>query len=106
MGAFVLLGTTSHAVTSTAYTFQPDAGVADGNVQDPPQSWRVRVWGDVNFHVHVDSAAVDAVAASDAPVADHYNGIIVVVPAGGYLSVIKKVGEADGTCWFTRVKHG
>jgi hypothetical protein len=105
----VLLGTTSHAVTGVAYTFQPDAAVSvDPNVValgPTKQAWIMRVWGDVNFHIAVNDSAVDAVPANDMPVADHWNGLCVVVPPGGYVSVIKKVGETDGTVWFTRIKH-
>ena len=104
MPALVLLGTTTHALTGTAYTFQPDAGVVDPNTQTIPQSWRIRVWGDVNFHIAVHPVSTDA-TTSDMPVADHYHGVEVAVPPEGFLSVIKKTGEADGHVWFTRVKH-
>jgi hypothetical protein len=96
----VLLGTTSASLTGAPLTFDPDAGVADGNVQNTPQSWRVRVWADQDFHV---STSGDDATASDCPVAAGYEGITVVVSPGGNLSVIS--AGTNGNVWFTRIKH-
>ncbi len=97
----VLLGTTSTSLTDTAFTFDPDSGVADGNVQNTPQSWRVRVWADQDFHVSTSGANA---TTADAPVAGGYDGITVVIPQGGNLSVIS--AGTNGDVWFTRVKKG
>jgi len=105
MSGLVLLGTSKHTTsTSAAYTFQPDASVADSNVLDPPQSWRVRIWADTDIFVHVDTTAVDA-TASDYPLgAKDSRENIFVVPPGGFVSVLAQ--SAAGNVWFTRVKHG
>ena len=101
MDALVLLGTTTQPLTATPYTFQPDAGVADSNVQNNPQSWKVRVWSDVNFHVRTDGQPA---TTSDMPVTAGLKGVTVALPPGGSMSVVKQAGAADGTVWFTRVK--
>jgi len=74
----------------------PDAG------ETTPQSFRIRLWGDVDFHVHVDTTAVDA-TTSDFPVAGKYHGVEVVVPPRGFLSVISN--GVDGNFWASRIKH-
>jgi hypothetical protein len=99
--SLVLLGTTSHALTSTPYTFQPDAGVADSNPLNTPQSWRVRAWSDQPFHIAVNSG--DA-STNDCPVSGEWHGITVVIPPGGTLSTIKQAGATDSSIWFSRVK--
>jgi hypothetical protein len=38
--------------------------------------------------------------------AAEYQGVIAAVLPGGTVRVIKKATASDGTCWFTRVKHG
>ncbi len=100
--AIALIGpSTSHALTSTAVTFQPDAGPDDANVQNPPTTWIVRLWGDTAFHVStIGTATTDA-----APVAAGFPGIIIAVPPSGSISAVKKTGASDGTLWATRVKR-
>ena len=102
MSALVILSTANHALTSTPYTFTPDSGIEDSNVQSPPQSWRVRCFGDVPFNLAVNTG--DA-TASDMPVAAEFPGVVVVVPAGGSLSVVKRGSGPDGQAWFNRIKH-
>ena len=97
----VFLSTTTQPLTSTAATWQPDADTADVNAQDPKTAWKIRLFGDVDFHVAVNTG--DA-TVNDVRVAGEYHGIIVVVPPGGTLSVIKATGANDGTLWATRVK--
>ena len=101
MSALVLLGPTSHALTSTAYTFQPDSGVADPNPLIAPQSWRVRIWSPVDFHVAVNTG--DATTA-DFPVAGGWHGVTLAILPGGTLSTVKQATASDSTVWFTRVK--
>lgn len=104
MTAFTILSSTSHALTGSAYTFQPDSGSADSNVENNPKPWLVRVWGDVNFHINVATTSTAATTA-DMPVTDHHDGILLSIPPGGFVSVIKKSGEPDGEVWFTHVKR-
>jgi hypothetical protein len=101
MSALVLLGTTTHGLTSTVYTFTPDAGVADSNVQDTPQSWRVRLWSPQPFHVAVGADAT----TNDCPVAGGYEGLTIALPPGESLSVVKQSSADDSTIFFARVKH-
>jgi hypothetical protein len=100
--AFTIISSVSHAVTATPYTFQPGAGVADPNPLNDPKSRLIRVWGDVNFHVRTDGG--DA-TTSATPVAAGLSGILLSVPPGGSLSVIKMTGASDGTAWFSHVKR-
>lgn len=102
MSAFSIVSSTSHAVTGAAYTFQPDAGVADSNIQNNPKPWLIRVWGDVNFHVRMDGQ--DA-TTNDMPVAAGLGGVVLSLPPGGSVSVIKQSGQSDGNCWFSHVKR-
>jgi len=104
MSALVILSTATHALTSTPYTFDPDTGVEDSNVQSPPQSWRVRCFGDVPFNLRVSTDGSDA-TADDMPVAAEFPGVVVVVPPGGSLSVVKRGSGPDGQAWFNRIKH-
>ena len=99
--ALALIGpSASYALTSTAVTFQPDAGPDDGNVQNPPTSWRIRLWGDVDFHVSTTGTAT----TDDAPVAAGFPGIVIAVPPTSSISVVKKATSSEGTLWATRVK--
>lgn len=60
MSALVIIGpTVSGPLTSTAHTYQPDTSTPDAG-ETLPQSWRVRLWGDQDFHCHVDVTATDA----------------------------------------------
>ena len=104
MSALVILSTATHALTSTPFTTQLDADTADANPGDPKQSWRVRCFGDVPFNLRVSTDGSDA-TASDLPVAAEFPGVVVVVPPGGFVSVVKRGSGADGNCWFTRIKH-
>jgi hypothetical protein len=101
MNTISIVGSVSYAVTGAAYTFQPDAGVADSNIQNNPKPWIIRVWGDVIFHVAINRDATNL----DMPVADQFNGILLEVPPGGSISVVKKAGQPDGLVWFTHVKR-
>jgi hypothetical protein len=102
MTAYSILSSTSHALTGTAYTFQPGAGAADPNPLNDPKSRLIRVWGDVNFHVRTDGG--DA-TASDTPVSGGLSGILLNVPPGGSVSVVKMAGASDGNAWFSHVKR-
>jgi hypothetical protein len=101
MTALVILGTTAHSLTATAYTFTPDSGIRDPNALTQPQSWRIRAWSPVPFHIAVGTG--DA-TTSDAPVDGGWNGLTVVVPPGGTLSAVKQAGASDSTVWFSRIK--
>ncbi len=103
MSALVILSTVTNALTSTPFTAQLDADVADVNTQDPKQSWRVRVFGDVPFNLAVNTTG-DNATASDMPVAPEFPGVVVVVPPGGYVSVVKRGSGADGNVWLSRIK--
>lgn len=102
--ALILLGpTVTNALTSTPFTTQLDAGVADINPGDPKPSWRVRVFGDVPFSLAVNVDGADATSA-DFPVAAELRGVTVIFPPGGYVSVVKRGSGADGTIWLSRTK--
>lgn len=100
--AFNILSSTSHAVTGTAFTFQPDLGVADQNVQNDPKPWLIRCWSDVTICVRTDGQ--DA-TQSDFPIASGLRGELVSLPPGGSISVIKQSGQPDGVCWFSHCKR-
>lgn len=102
MSAIQIVSSTSHAVTSIAYTFEPDSGVADPNIQNAPKTWLVRVWSNVNINVRMDGQSA---TANDLPVFAGYNGVVLAVPPGQSVSVIKQTGQADGIVWFTHVKR-
>lgn len=102
MNAFSIISSVSHAVTSTPYTFEPDSGVADLNPLNDPKPWLIRIWSDVGIHVRADGQAV---TTDGCPVAAGYNGLLVSVPPGGSVSVVKQAGQADGLAWFTHVKR-
>jgi hypothetical protein len=102
MTALVILGpTTTGALTSTAYTFQPDDSTPDIG-ETTPQSFRIRIWADQDFHVAVGALTVTA-TTSDMPVAAELHGVEVVVPPNGFLSVVS--AGIEGNFWATRVKH-
>lgn len=92
MSAYSIISSASHALTSTPYTFPAD----------PVLTRLVRVYGDANFHVRTDGG--DA-TADDMPVTAGLHGVLLNVPPGGSLSVIKQAGASDGTVWFTNVKR-
>ena len=99
--ALALIGpSVSAPVTTTAYSFQPDADSYDSNPQDTPTSWRVRCISDTSFHISTTGEAT----TNDAMVEAGFPGIIVAVPPGGEISVILKATASPGTAWFTRVK--
>jgi hypothetical protein len=99
----VLLGTTSHALTSTPYTFTPDEGIEDSNVQSPKTAWTVRCWSDQPFHVRTDGQPA---TTSDCPVAAGYHGLTVKLAPNGSISVLKQAdASADGTIWFSKIKR-
>ncbi|OAI29931.1 hypothetical protein A1351_23210 [Methylosinus sp. R-45379] len=102
MDTFTILSSTSHAVTSTAYTFQPDLGVADPNPLNDPKPWLVRVFSDVNICIRTDGQAA---SQSDFPIAAGREGELINLPSGGLISVVSQAGEADGTVFFSRVKR-
>lgn len=102
MNAFSIISSVSHAVTSTPYTFEPDSGVADSNIQNAPKPWLIRVWADVNFHVRMDGVAA---TTGDMPIAAGLQGALLSIPPGGSVSVVKQAGQADGQAWFTHVKR-
>lgn len=99
--ALVLFSTVTGPLTSTAYTFQPDDSTPDIG-ETTPQSWRVRLWANQDFHVAVGALTVTA-TTSDMPVAAELHGVEVVVPPNGFLSVIS--AGTDGNFWASRVKH-
>jgi hypothetical protein len=66
-----------------------------------PQSWRVRAWSPVPFHL---AAATGDASTADFPVDGGWHGVTVVVPPGGTLSAVKQAGASDSNIWFTRVK--
>ncbi|MBU3887587.1 hypothetical protein [Methylosinus sp. KRF6] len=92
MNAFTIVSSASHALTGTAYSLPAD----------PTQTRLVRVYGSVNFHVRTDGG--DA-TADDMPVSAGLNGILLNVPPGGSISVVKMTGVSDGTAWFGHVKR-
>ncbi|CAN2534475.1 hypothetical+protein [Methylocapsa aurea] len=102
MSAFTILSSTSHAVTSTAYTFQPDLGIADPNSLNDPKPWLVRVWSDVNICLRADGQAA---SQSDFPIAAGREGELINLPPGGSLSVVTQAGQSDGTVFFSHVKR-
>jgi hypothetical protein len=101
MSALVLLSTVTGALTSTAYTYQVDSTPPDAG-ETLPQSWRVRLWGDQDFHVAVAATSKDA-TTSDMPVTAKLRGVEVVVPPNGWISLIS--AGIDGTFFATRVKR-
>ena len=103
MSSLVLLSTVTNALTGTAWTVQLDTSTPDAG-ETLPQSWRVRAFGDVAFHVAVNPTDTDA-TTNDCPVDALWHGIELVIPPGGYISVIKKTGEADGNVWLIHCKH-
>jgi len=102
MSAFVVISTTKEAVTSTASTFQLDAGVADPNPLNDPKPWLIRVWSDVNSCIRTDGQAA---SQSDFPIAAGREGELINLQAGGSISIVKQIGELDGTAFFSRVKR-
>ncbi|MGC1861511.1 MAG: hypothetical protein WA733_10400 [Methylocystis sp.] len=102
MSALVLFETVTNAITGTAWTVQLDTTTPDAG-ETLPQSWRVRAFGDVAFHVAVHQTNTDA-TTGDCPVDALWQGIELVIPPGGWISVIKKTGEADGNVWLTHYK--
>lgn len=92
MNAFTIVSSASHALTATPYTFPPD----------PAQTRLMRLYSDVGFHVRTDGG--DA-TADDMPISAGLHGVLLSVPPGGSISVIKVTGEADGTAWFSHVKR-
>jgi hypothetical protein len=92
MTAYSIISSTSHALTGTSYSLTLDS----------TQTQLVRVWADVNFHIRMDGVAA---TTGDMPVTDHHDGILLNVPSGGTISVVKKSGEPDGTVWFSHVKR-
>jgi hypothetical protein len=101
MSTFVLFETADRAVSSTPTFFTIDV-TNDPNVQNPPQSWSVRVWSTVGIHIAVNGQAA---TVDDFPIAAGLHGEELHVPAGAVFSVIKQDGEADGRVWATRVKR-
>lgn len=102
MTAFTTISTTAHALTSTPYTFDPDSGVFDPNANSPRLPWLIRVWADVAFHARMDGS--DA-TTNDMPVAAGLNGVILGIPAGGSLSVIKQSAASNGNVFFSHIKR-
>lgn len=92
MTAYSIISSASHALTSTPYTLPPD----------PAQTRLMRLYGDVNFHVRTDGG--DA-TADDMPVSAGLQGVLLNVPPGGSISVVKMTGASDGTAWFSHVKR-
>jgi hypothetical protein len=92
MTAYNIISSASHALTATPYTFPPDS--AQGRI--------MRLYGDVDFHVATNGgdATVD-----DMPVSAGLNGVLLNVPPGGSISVIKRTGANNGTAWFSHVKR-
>jgi hypothetical protein len=100
--SLVIIGDTVTApLTSAATTWQVDSSTPDVG-ETTPQSWRVRLWGDQDFHVAVAATSKDA-TTSDMPVAAKYDGVEVVVPPNGWISLIS--AGIDGTFFATRVKR-
>lgn len=102
MDAFTILSSTSHAVSSTPYTFQPDLGIADPNPLNDPKPWLVRVFSDVNICIRTDGQAA---SQSDFPIAGGLHGELINLPAFGSISVVKQTGEGDGVAWFSHIKR-
>lgn len=101
MTAFSIISSTSHAVSGTAYTFQPDLGVADPNPLNDPKPSLVRVWSDVGINIRVGGGPA---TFDDLAVASGLDGILLSVPPGAPVSVIAQAGGPAGTAWFARVK--
>ncbi len=106
MSALNLIGpTVAHATsTSAAWTFQPDASVADPNALDTPQSWRCRIIADTDVFIHIDTTDVDATASDFLLPAKATMQNVFVVPPGGFVSIL--AASSAGDAWVTRVKHG
>lgn len=91
MNAFTIVSSASRALTATPYTLPPD----------PVLTRLVRVWGDVNFHVSTNGDAT----TNDLPVTAGLSGVLLNVPPGGSISVVKMTGASDGEIWFSTVKR-
>lgn len=107
MSSTLVLGpTVTHVLTSSPFTTQLDNGSSDdANTLNAPQSWRVRVFGDVPFNLAVNVDGADATSA-DFPVAAELHGVTVICPPNGYVSVVKRGAGADGNVWLSRIHKG
>lgn len=99
MTAYSIIDSVSLAATSTPASYTP--GGADSNDQNPPLPHLVRVYGNVALNV-----STSGVATGDSmPVSPGYDGVLLSVPPGVEVSVVKQSGASDGLVWLSTVKR-
>lgn len=97
--AFSIVDSVSLAATSTPASYTPSG--ADSNAENPALPHLVRVYGSVALNVSTSGVA----NADSLPVSAGYEGVILSVPAGATVSVVKQSGQADGLVWLSTVKR-
>jgi len=99
--AFSVVNTTSHAVSGVATTFTPSVG-ADPNILDSVRPIVLRLWSDTPCNIRVGGG--DA-TFDDLPLAAGVDGLLLSIPPGQSVSVVKQTSESDGTLWASVIKR-